>query len=464
MNGEEIAFISDPAHIVKNIRNAFFNNIIYISKKQQEDEGLPTQEVNFDIIKKIVEFLEGKRELKIGSHLSRKTFKLNPWTKMDVARASHVFCWDTVQTIRFLCKNFPEQFPPYYLTTAYFIEMVSNWWDTMKSRSRKCSFTLKNLDEKVAELEKFMNFYGSMWISSIQAQSFWPTQKAVYLSTTSIIGMAKKFLKEECYMFFLPGRCLNDAVENFFSSVRSLGRLPTPLQYKRFCKAISITQYLKYSPNGSYGEDDSIAFLSDIEDFVKEEEEEYKAAEDLGEELDLFAKYDYDPEDFAEDCALANLAGCIMKGTIKARKCQVCLDAFTTPTDDDDQKVNEFIRQKEKENQKDKLVFPSPLGNAFFKNAELVFRSRRVDLLQISNSDMEKRLLNLVLRDIEEEYHAIEFPKCHLEAMFSKFLRARLNFWCGFSNEIMYEEQKKQIDDEANSSKTAAQMRATNSC
>ena len=153
-----------------------------------------------------------------------------------------------------------------------------------------------------------------------------------------------------------------------------------------------------------------------------------------------------------------------MKGTIKARKCQVCLDAFTTPTDDDDQKINEFIRQKEKENQKDKLVFPSPLGNAFFKNAELVFRSRRVDLLQISNSDMEKRLLNLVLRDIEEEYHAIEFPKCHLEAMFSKFLRARLNFWCGFSNEIMYEEQKKQIEDEANSSKTAAQMRATNSC
>ena len=187
-------------------------------------------------------------------------------------------------------------------------------------------------------LQDFMNFWGSCKVHDSQTRGYWDQQKGALLSTSSVMALADKIVKEEKYQFFLPGRVLGDSIENFFSCVRRMEKNPSALLFKRTAKAICVTQYLRYSPNGSYEEDDSEEFLVDFEDFrSKEVDAVYEAEEDdlngIDEgDIDILEKEDFDLEDFAELNALANITAAILAKTIRdgSSKCETCIDFFTT--------------------------------------------------------------------------------------------------------------------------------------
>ena len=455
VNGQEIAIISDPAHALKNMRNAWRNTKeLLISDKHVEDYGLETNSVYWHVLEKVVEF-QDSRELKIAPHLTAACLHLNVFTKMDVKLAMYVFSWETATAITTLCQEYPDEFPSHFLTTAFFIEMVARWWEIIHSRSRTmCFFTKGNDDawrKNQDSLEKFMDLYSNMIISDSQVRSYWPSQKSVLLSSKSILWLAETFVKSEGFAFFLPGRCLNDCIENFFSVVRLMNKAPTALMFKRFAKAICVSQFLRYSPNGSYEEDDSIEFLSNLEDFKSVEKNLADEGDDIMVEFD---KSEFDPQDFAEDATLAYFGGSLLKLLVKD-KCERCEKMFIVH-ETESQKVNLLIKLRELKT--GALVTPTEVANLMFKTAELTFRATRVDLLE-SNKNLEKKLVKIVMDELKKDIPSLQ--TCHLESIMSKFMRTRLKYWARFSNRLLQLDQQNDIASAANGSASMKQVQVT---
>ena len=424
--------------------------------------GLETKEVLWEAIEKLVEFDE-ERELKIAPHLTRASIHLSNFTKMSVKLAMHVFSWETAKALELVCQEYPDQFPSYYLTTVFFIEMVARWWEIAHSRSRSMCFFSRGEDEawskNVDIIERFSDLYSNMMMGIGQVDSYWPSQKAVLLTSASILWIANKLVKEDGYHYFLPGRCLNDCIENFFSVVRGINKSPTALMFKRFAKAIAVSQFLKYSPRGNYEEDDSLEFLSNLEDFKESKkcvDEDY--LEDI-EMMEVFDRESFDPHDFAEDCSLAYFGGHIMKLIIKDQ-CQECQDEFFAD-ENDQQKCNQLIRQKEYK--KGALVAPSERANQMFKIAELTFRALRNNLLKV-NKKLTDILVKKVIEAVKQEIPSTFLPTCHLNKLFTKFIRARLHFWARFSNNYLKMMQAEEIQQSAEGSASMKQIKTTKGC
>ena len=456
MNGQEIALLSDAAHALKAIRNALLNNkVIYIHAKHVEHYGLETNDVFWEAIVKLVEFDE-ERELKIAPHLTRKCIDITKFTKMSVKLAMHVFSWETANALKLVCQNYSDEFPSYYLTTAFFIELVAEWWNVVHSRSRNICFSSGNdeaWEKSTKSIEMFKDVYGNMILNEHQVSGYWPSQRAVLLTSTSILGLANKLVKEDGYQFFLPGRCLNDCIENFFSLVRFINKSPTALMFKRFAKSIAVSQFLKYSPHGSYEEDDSLEYLINLDDFKETQkcvEEEHQ--DDI---MEIFDQDEFDPQDFAEDNSLAYFGGSIMRKIVKG-ECEECQNEFFAP-EDDEQEVNSLIKLKEKK--LGVLVKPSWRANKMFKIAEITFRAYRNDLLSV-NKKLDKILVKKVIEAIKEEL-PILLPTCHMNKIVSAFITARLHFWGRFSNNYLRKTQKKDIDEAANGSASMKQVKVT---
>ena len=463
VNGQEIALLSDAAHILKAIRNAFMNNkVLHIHDKHVDYHALETNDVFWEAIVKLVEFDE-QRELKIAPHLSRACIHITNFTKMSVSLAMKVLSLATAAALKLACLEYPDQFPSYYLTTVFFIEQVAHWWEIAHSRtSSKCFFSKdddKEWNKSTRALEQFMDLYSNMIISDHQVEGYWPSQRAVLLTSFSILWIANKLVKEGGYHFFLPGRCLNDCIENFFSLVRGINKAPTALLFKRFAKAIAVSQFIKYTPRGNYEQDDSLEYLTSLEDFRDSQQcvdEEYNEDEEM---MAQFEKDDFDPEDFAEDNALAYFGGSILKQIVKGN-CQECEEELFAP-DEDQQECNNLIRLKEYS--EGSLVSPSTRANQMFKIAELTFRAIRTDLLKV-NKNLNTIMVKKVIEAIKEEIPSTFLPSCHLNKIVTKFIRARLNFWAKFSNALLRLRHKKEIEEAANGSASMKQVQVTKNC
>ena len=436
---------------------------------------LETNEINFDVFSKIVAFCM-ERELSVASHLDEDLLKKSKghFKKMDVGIAQKLFSPDTVSSLEYLMEHYPDRFPSYYKTTKLFIAKVARWWEIMKSRtvsfcfhsdsSKTQSEHHKIWKKNYQELKKFIIFIGSIKTHD-RHKKLNDFQKASILGTTSVLWLADKLVKTDGFKFFLPGRVLNDTIENFFSQIRQFNKNPSALMFHRFAKALAVTQYLKYSPSGSYGEDDAENFFLDLDDFYHNEvqkdfNEELEDVESLetDEDVIVIEKEDYDPNDFAEDCALAHIAGYVLKKTVGSvkSKCDTCVKVLLVPEKEDKQEVNALI--KAKSFKEEKLGFPSILANKMFKSAELVFRQKRIELLK-ENKNIGPTILEDVLRDFETEFSDI--PVCHLRLIFGRFIRIRCHFWAKRSNRVLIASQEGEIEAHANSSASLKQVQVT---
>ena len=467
--------VSDPSHALKAIRNALQNHkILYLDDKYVQELGLSTNEINFDIFEKIVDFCL-ERELTIAPHLNEKILKMSKghFKKMDVGIAQKLLSWDTASSLQYLMTHYSDRFPHYYYTTKIFIEHIARWWDIVKSRTVSFCFHSDHTqvhtehhriwNENYEFLDKFIDFIASVKRFPDE-KAFIDWHKAAIMGTRSILWLADNLVDKYGYKFFLPGRVLNDSIENFFSQIRGFNKNPSALMFKRFAKALAVTQYLKYSPKGNYGEDDSEHFFIDLDDFynneiVKDhEEEEYDVNEIESEGEFVLEKEDYDTNDFAEDCALANLSGYVLNKTVGhgRSKCKTCAQAFLVSEDSDDQEVNALI--KAKSIKKGKLGFPSVIANKMFKSAELLFRMKRTGLLK-KNKNVGQVILDYVLEDLASNFEDI--PKCHLKIIFGRFIRIRCHFWAKRSNQELRTAEEEEIEEHANSSASLKQVQVT---
>ena len=241
----------------------------------------------------------------------------------------------------------------------------------------------------------------------------------------------------------------NDPVENLHSLIREHQAFPTCLLYKRFIKAISLTQLMKPLGKGRNYEDYvSETFLTDLKS-VKQMAEEVE--EEYYDDVEYFDSLNFQPGDFAEACSLAYLAGVIVYRTICTQSfCQTCKNFFVSFIDDEEQdEVNELIVYKELDT--GTLVRPTVLGNSVFQIAEAVFREERGKVKNMT------KILNILtsaaVKAVNQKVEGV--PACHLYKILFRFIRARLFFWGEFDNGVLQTDQQQIIESESFASKTS---------
>ena len=301
LDGKEIQVLSDVPHLLKAIRNALFNQaFLKISDRHVQLYNLTTNEVSVNWIVKMVEF-DKKRNLKVASHLSNKILDKGKdnYSKMQVAPAIAVLSRATGQALIYLHEKYPDEFPDKCLATALFCNLCGEYYDIMQSRAMSLAFLPNNPvanNKKEEFLLKFVDFFAAMKLNPNQQNSYWPSQKGVILTTTGILQLQKRLLVEYSLKFFLPGKASNDTMEHFNGEVRKYGKNPTCLQFKRFCRAIFLCNYMKGQIKGAAYEDDETidCFLTEYKNIKRIEEdleaEEVKEHEEIL-DLDNFVKF-----------------------------------------------------------------------------------------------------------------------------------------------------------------------------
>ena len=285
-------------------------------------------------------------------------------------------------------------------------------------------------------MAEFRDYYISLKLHPNQKDGLKPSQKGVIFSVNGLEWLAKFFILEQGYIFFLPGRVSNDSIENLHSIVRQYNRLPTPLMYRRYVKAISMTQCLKpYSKYLAYEEDRSAdeAFLSDLSQVQKDVDDTEEVV------FDYFKDVDFKPEDFSEENATAYFAGYVLGHNITKEKkrgkknksaCATCEAVLVAKTDDEEQESCALIDLREYK--KGSLVTPSETANQIFQLVEATFRKVR-DSYAEENKNLKSRITTEAL--IQINLKITTAPQCHLELLVSKFIEARLNWWARFTND-----------------------------
>lgn len=137
------------------------------------------------------------------------------------------------------------------LTTCWFLELMSKWFDLMSSRHPVLALTKFDTGKyqcAISFLQSVINVFENITIGK---QGAWkPVQTGVILSTVSVLQLQDRLLNEDNFKFLLTARLTQDCLENLFSCVRSKNAVPIPLEFKNTLRLLTVSQYLKGCGDG----------------------------------------------------------------------------------------------------------------------------------------------------------------------------------------------------------------------
>lgn len=160
------------------------------------------------------------------------------------------------------------------------------------------------------------------------------------MATSTILFIQQDMLAQG-HMFVLTSRFTQDCLENLFSCIRQRNPVPTPVEFHRALRSVSVGQFLATVKSGSYQEDDN-SLLADFLDTKQtfpspglrvEELMERRAAPDLTK---------------TETSALYHLTGYIVNKVIKySNICFDCQSAIKHSDDSPEGKHSVLLNLKE---------------------------------------------------------------------------------------------------------------------
>lgn len=200
--------------------------------------------VKYDNLRELVEIQEN-----IIFKLTRKV-KLDHtqsghFSKMKVNKAKQILSREVSSSLKFLADQNEKG---KYITTAWFIEVVSKWFSLITARNPQVALGNNRTQESyqkfngaVKFLHTVITLFRNIKIGSgkrrktegkifqtIQKKinenfiyAFKPVQSGIFFITKSVIEITDYLLKENHYLFVLAGRLTQDYVENLFSLVRA---------------------------------------------------------------------------------------------------------------------------------------------------------------------------------------------------------------------------------------------------
>ena len=241
------------------------------------------------------------------------------------------------------------------------------------------------------------------------------------MHTAGILYLAKYYLEEKKFQYFLCGRISSDCIENYFSQMRRRHMCPTGMEFQSGFKALFILQHMRPNKHGNHREDctDWYTSLKDV-----------KALELQNVDLDL----DEDPEEckvvlgnnseqeFSQSNGLAYLCGYILSKTVCAKPaCSNCKEVLTdvVPT------LGFQTLIANKELKQGKLTLPSLVAHDTFSFCESTF-NENAEKIKIGEVT-EAALVNSLVNSIPSTHP--QFPTCHLRDIVKRFVKIRLHFW-----------------------------------
>nr|XP_039261118.1 uncharacterized protein LOC120337419 [Styela clava] len=123
--------MADVPHLIKNIRTAFLNHIISLPDVTVRRYALSTASVDSFFVKRLVEY-QGTKEMKLAPKLTKGHVFPSTYEKMRVNMACQVMSHTVATALRSLVAA--GVFSNHARTTAFFLQLVNNWFDLMNCR------------------------------------------------------------------------------------------------------------------------------------------------------------------------------------------------------------------------------------------------------------------------------------------------------------------------------------------
>lgn len=413
-NGCRLYFMADPPHLLKNIRNCLLTQTITLPDEIVRANCLPSNIVSLKHVKDLISMQEGM-ELKVAPKL--KQIHVNPgkFQKMKVNLAAQVLSHSTSTALRLCVAR--KLLPDAALTTAWFLQTVNDWFDTMNARFPLASI-FKSSTAKVEILQKIRDLFFNLHFSG--HDSWKPIQSGVRLSTSTVLDLFGDLVLNGSYMYLMTGRLTQDCVENLFSQIRARGDIhPKPVHLRHCIRLISLSQYMHVSTSASYEQDSDTYFLDFLKGHAKEsgdltddDDDERYVAEDCSALLPISA---------LEGDVLYTIAGwAVFKEKSRIKNCPTCLSSMIG--DKSDAPEQSLLTVLKSFSTGSGLTHPSKTIFEAVIAAESLFQKNRANLTGSAN------ILSYLMKGFTSQFVVSNFPTCHnvLRNIVSRYFRLRI--------------------------------------
>lgn len=389
----KLYFMPDVPHVYKNIRGMFLSHkVLGITKEIAEKYNLPSTKIELDHVGLLIEYDKDK-ELKLAPKLDSSHLESTHFDKMKVSTAFNLLHRKNGIALEWLVKE--KNYSKNLLTTAWFLKMVYRWFELMTSRSPTLALSMMNPEkykETLQFLEDMITIFLSLRFGTNEAASWKPIQTGLIMATRTILQLQKFFLVEKNYHFLLTSRFSQDCLENLFSLVRLRIPLPSPLQFKRHLKLITVAQYIRSTSSSSYSEDDR-QFLGDFFDQetrknLEAEKESEKENEEICQLMPLINQCNV-TIDKSEQNSLYNLSGYIMhKVSSHDKVCETCVNSLVLSAEErkDSRNYRSYMElAKAKEFKEGNLHFVNEKCFSLMTELEVNFRKSQMLFPEVAN-------------------------------------------------------------------------------
>lgn len=361
--------------------------------------GLFSSVVSLSHIRKLIDIQENS-VFKVAPSLTHKHVSPKQYEKMKVNIAAQLLSHSTASALRYAVHE--NLLPAAALTTAWFLELVNNWFDAANAR-RRCEALFSKSGAKIHSLLLMMEVVPKLNFCGRHQSSWKPVQTGILLSTQSLLDLFASLVASGSYQYLLTSRLTQDAVENLFSQIRGRGNAhPNPVHFRHSLRLISISQFLAVPKRSSYNSTDcefavsllkspkSVLPPTESMDLINSDQPRY--------ENQLFVASS------CENNALCYLTGWIAFKLKSQLNCNTCIE-FLVSNDPHDATMPETKLTVIKSY--GWLTIPSRMLQQLILDAEGIFRCSQSECLTSSNA------LQLLLDRSSDLLNTVSIPSCH---------------------------------------------------
>lgn len=438
--GQQLYFLADVPHVLKNIRNCLLSQDIILPNDVVHEFGLPCPTVSISHIRKVID-VQAKSTFKIAPSLSKKHVNPKQYEKMKVNIAAQLLSHSTASAIRYAVHD--GLLPVNALTTAWFVEIVNAWFDAANARHRLSALYAKS-GQKIKSLLLMMDIAPQLSFASSTGQqlSSWkPIQTGILMSTQSLLDLFASLVGCGTYSYLLTSRLTQDALENLFSQVRGRGNShPNPVHFRQCLRLISISHYLAVPKRSSYNTSECTFAVSLLKPSKKTAKQ--VLTNDANAEHDEFNTDDIGIVNAVVNCtASESNALCYLTGWIafklksQLKSCISCV-SFLVSEDPADKAMPQAQLTVLKSY--GWLTIPSQSLQQLILAAESIFQQNQVE--SVTSCNALELLLHKSVNLLSSEFSCI--PSCHNvgNLVLKKFFRLRCHIYANGVSKLSKEE------------------------
>lgn len=130
-NNRRLFFLADGPHLLKNLKTYLVNNKLFIIEDVMHDNNINFSYVKIDHLKELLE-IEENLIFKLSRKVKKDDLRNDRFNKMKVNKAKQILSIEISSSLKFIADQKDKK---EYITTAWFIEVVSKWFSLITSRN-----------------------------------------------------------------------------------------------------------------------------------------------------------------------------------------------------------------------------------------------------------------------------------------------------------------------------------------